>query len=120
MFIPVGEWLPSFLLTLAVEVPLVVLLLGRDRQDRVRIGALAVFANLATHPAVWFVFTQLFLVGTVEYTLAAETWAVVVEAVFYVVAIGGLSFRRAAVVSLIVNAASFAAGRALGSMGWLT
>lgn len=115
MFIPIADWLPAFLLTLVVEVPLVVLLLGRGTRGRGRLAALAVFANLATHPAVWFVFTQLFLVGTVEYTVAAEAWAVGVEAVFYAVAVEGVSLRRASAVSLAANAASFLAGRLIGA-----
>lgn len=115
MFIPVGDWLPAFLLTLAVEVPIVVLLLGSAMPDRGRLAALAVFASLATHPAVWFVFTQLFLIGTLEYALVAEAWAIGVEAVFYAVAIEGVSLRRAALVSLAANAASFLAGRLIGA-----
>ncbi len=116
MFIPVGDWLPAFLLTLAVEVPLVVFLLRTDMPDRRRLAALVVFANLATHPVVWFVLTQLLLVGTVEYTLAAEAWAVVIEALFYAVAVDGVSVRRATAVSLVANAASFVAGRLVGAL----
>jgi hypothetical protein len=112
MFIPVADWLPAFLLTLAVEVPVVVVLLRGVMPDRGRLAALAAFANLATHPAVWFVLTQLFLVGTLEYVVAAEAWAIGVEAAFYVIAIPGLTIGRATFASVIANAASFAAGRA--------
>lgn len=111
MFIPVGDWLQAFLLTLAVEVPIVLVLLRDVVPERARLAAIAVFANLATHPAVWFVFTQLFLVGTPEYTIAAEAWAIGVEAAFYVVVVRGLTLRRAIVVSVVANAASFVVGR---------
>ena len=77
---------------------------------------LVVFANLATHPIVWYVITQLLLVGTAEYLLAAESWAVVVEALFYAVAIRGLDPRRAIAVALVANAASFLAGRIVGDL----
>ena len=36
---------------------------------------------------MWFVFTQLFLVGTAAYVLAAEAWAVLVETAFFMVVI---------------------------------
>ena len=64
-----------------------------------------------THPAVWFVFTQLFLVGTTEYVVAAESWAVAAEAAFYWAAVTGLTVRRAIAVALLANLASFVAGR---------
>ena len=87
MFFPVEEWFPAFLLTLAVEIPVAVFLLRHADAALPRLVLLVVFANLATHPAVWFVFTQLFLVGTPEYVLAAEGWAFGAEALFYAVAV---------------------------------
>jgi len=116
MYFPVSGWFAAFVLTLAVELPLVVFLLRRAEPNLVRLGTLVVFANLATHPAVWYVFTQLFLVGTPEYTLAAETWAVAAEAVFYWAAIRGLPVRRAIAVAFVANAASFLAGRLVGEL----
>jgi hypothetical protein len=118
MFFPVSDWFSAFLLTLAIEVPIALLLLSRFEPDLLRLGILAVFANLTTHPAVWFVFTQLFLVGTPEYTLVAESWAIGAEALFYAVAIRGLTARQAIGVALAANAASFAVGRLLGQV-WL-
>jgi hypothetical protein len=118
VFFPVEEWFAAFLLTIAVEVPIAVLMLRRAEPDLRRLVGIALFASLASHPAVWFVFTQLFLVGTTEYVLAAEGWAVVVEAVFYVVVIRGLSWRWAIAVSVVANAVSFGVGRLLGS-AWL-
>jgi len=118
MFFPVSEWFPSFLITLAVEIPVGWLLLRSDEPSTVRVVALVAFANLASHPSVWFVFTQLFLVGTAEYVLAAEVWAVAVEALFYAITIAGLKPSRALVASLAANAASFLVGRIL-TQGWL-
>lgn len=116
MYFPISGWFAAFVLTLAVEVPIVVYLMRRAEPNVVRLSILAVFANLATHPAVWYVFTQLFLVGTAGYTLAAETWAVAVEAVFYGVAVRGISARRAIGVSLAANLSSFAVGRLVGEL----
>lgn len=116
MFFPASGWLAAFVLTLAVEVPIVGSLLRRVEPDRLRLVLLAVFANLATHPIVWYVITQVFLIGTWEYVLAAESWAVAAEAVFYAVAFRGIDPRRAIAVSLVANAASFLAGRIAGDL----
>ena len=113
MFFPVSGWFTAFVLTLAIELPIVAMLLRRAEPDVRRRIALAVFANLMTHPAVWYVFSQLFLIGTLEYALAAEGWAIAAEAVFYVVAIRGLSVSRAFAVAVLANGASFAVGRLL-------
>jgi hypothetical protein len=62
---------------------------------------------------VWYVATQLFRVGTIEYVVAAEAWAILAEAVFYVAAIRSLTLARAVLVSVIANLASFLVGRVL-------
>jgi hypothetical protein len=83
MYFPVSGWFAAFVLTLAIEAPIVWLLLRRAEPDPLRIGLLIAFANLATHPAVWFIVPQLLLIGTLAYTVGAEIWAVAAEAVFY-------------------------------------
>lgn len=111
MFFPAADWSRAFLLTLVVEVPVATWLLRRAEPELWRRAALVFFANLASHPLVWYVWTQVLLIGTPGYVIAAETWAITVEAVFYVVAFRGLSVRRAVLTSLLANAASFAVGR---------
>lgn len=118
MFFPVEDWFGAFLLTLVVETPIVVVVLRHAETDLARLGLIAVFANLATHPAVWFVFTQLFLVGTAAYVLAAEAWAVLVETAFFMVVIRGVGARRAVAASLLANGASILAGLLVGSHLW--
>ena len=118
MFFPVSEWFAAFVLTLAVELPVVLLLLRRWEPDLARLAVLVVIANLATHPAVWFVFTQLLDAGTTEYTLVAEAWAVGIEAVCYAVTIPGLGARRAIAVAFVANGASWLVGWVLG-IRWL-
>lgn len=113
MFFPVDEWFRAFLLTLAVELPIAAILLRHYEPAWPRLVVLLVFANLASHPAVWFIFTQLFLIGTRSYVIAAEGWAVGAEALFYWTVFRGLSVCRAIVVSLAANAASFLVGRLL-------
>jgi hypothetical protein len=114
MFFPVSGWFAAFALTLAVELPIAAWALRCAEPDLARRLLLVVFANLVTHPAVWYVFSQLFLIGTVEYVLAAEGWAVAVEAVFYAVTIRGLDAKRSLGVALLANGASFAVGRGVG------
>jgi hypothetical protein len=114
MYFPVSDWFAAFMLTLAVEAPIVVVLLRRAEPDLIRLGILIVFANLATHLVVWYVLTQLLLVGTPGYTVVAETWAATAEAVFFKAAIRGLSVQRAFGVAIAANAASWLAGRLIG------
>lgn len=103
-------WLRAFLITVAVEVPVVVPLTRASQVSAARRAALAVFAQLATHPLVWFVFPQ--LVGLTGRTslLLSEAWAWLAETVFYLVALPGLSLSRAVAASAIANAASIAVG----------
>ena len=119
MFFPVSGWFAAFVLTVAVEVPIAAYLLREAEPDLVRRVSLIVLANLATHPVVWFVITQLLRVGTPGYTLVAEAWAVGAEAVFYGVTVRGLAVRRTIAISLAANAASFLAGRLVGNL-WPT
>ncbi len=111
MFFPASAWFSAFVLTVLIEAPVAWFLLRAAEPSLVRLGLLIVFASVATHPAVWFVFTQLFLVGTLEYVIAAEGWAVVAESVFWWAAIRGLSARRAVAVGVGTNVVSFLVGR---------
>jgi hypothetical protein len=117
MFFPVEEWFPAFVLTVLVEGAVVLYGLRGAGAGLPRLALLIVFANLVTHPSVWFVFTQLFLVGTTAYLVAAEGWAVAMEALFYWAVLPGLSPRRAIAVAVAANAASFVVGRAINA--WL-
>jgi hypothetical protein len=113
MYVPISSWFAAFALTLVVEVPLVLAMLRREEPNLARLAVLVVFVNLATHLVVWYVATQLLRVGTVEYVVAAEAWAILAEAVFYVAAIRGLTFARSVVVAAAANLASFVVGRLL-------
>jgi hypothetical protein len=110
VYIPVDLWFRAFMLTLVVEAPIVALLLRRWEPSWPRLLALIFFANLASHPAVWFVFTQLLVIGTPGYLVIVEGWAIGCEALFYWAAVRGLPVRRAIMASVAANAASFAVG----------
>jgi len=114
VFFPISSWFAAFVVTLAVEAPIVVWLLRGMERDFLRLGIFIVVANLATHLAVWYVFTQLLLIGTLGYILVAETWAIAAEATLYWAAIRGLPMRRALAIAITANLASFAVGRLIG------
>jgi hypothetical protein len=106
-------WLMAFLITVAVETPIVVALTRDLDTSWPRRTLIAVFAQLVTHPLVWFVFPYLVgLTGRTSMALA-ELWAWLAEAVFYGLVLRGLSPARALGVSAIANAASILAGLAL-------
>jgi len=113
VYIPISSWFVAFVLTLLVEVPVVLAMLRRDEPNLARLAVLVVFVNLATHLVVWYVATQVLRVGTIEYVVAAEAWAIGAEALFYTAAVRGLSFPRSLVVAAAANLASFLVGRML-------
>jgi hypothetical protein len=115
LYIPIDEWLPAFVLTLVVELPIAVLLLRPSGLGVWRLAGIVAIANLATHPVVWFVLPQLLDVGTVAYVAASEAWAVAVEAACYWLTVPGIGLRRAALVSVAANAASWLGGRVVGA-----
>jgi hypothetical protein len=114
----VEAWARAFALTAAVEVAVAAPLLRASEPSRWRLAGLVFFAQLASHPAVWFVFPEL----SDDYgrqVAMAEAWAVLSEAVFYVLALRA-SWRRALGVSLVANAASVAVGLLLRRLtGWV-
>lgn len=116
MFFPASAWFAAFALTVTVEIVVAVAFLRPAGSDLARVAALVLFANLATHPIVWYVLTQPFLPGTPEYLVVAESWAFATEALFYAITIAGLSRRRAAGLSLAANLASILAGLAVNAI----
>ena len=108
-----GRWLLAFLLTAAVETPIVVGL-TRDLPMKARRRALIVlFAQLVTHPLVWFVFPQIAGITGRTALVLSEAWAWLAEAAFYLTVIPGLSPSRALGASAVANAASILTGLAL-------
>ena len=118
MFFPVSAWFTAFVVTVVIEGPIVWWFVRGREASVLRVGAAVLLANLASHPAVWFIFTQLLLVGSVAYTLTTEAWAVIVEAVLYVLALRGVGPRRALAASLVANVASYLVGVLVGGYLW--
>jgi hypothetical protein len=108
----VANWLRAFGLTLLVEIPIAVTLLGRVEPKLARRIWVVVVANLATHPLVWFLFPGL-AAGRAARIGLSEAWAIIAELAIYRLVWPSLQLRRAAVVSLAANGASVAVGLAL-------
>ncbi len=113
---PVCWWFVAFLLTLLVECPVLGWLLRSAGTSTARLLALTLFANLATHPAVWFVFPALPYPYWATLTLS-ELWAWLAEAWFWGLVLPALGWRRAGWASLCSNLGSFGLGWALFRLG---
>jgi hypothetical protein len=111
-------WFSAFILTQAVEAPIYVWA-SRGGQWRWRRRlAVALGASALTHPVVWWVIPRLEWSSYRAYFIAAEGFALVVEALLLVLA---LKKRIAAALawSLLANGASVAVGRLLRELfGW--
>ena len=70
------DWLLAFLITVAVELPIVAACAPRDLRRRAAVDS--AFANLVTHPLAWLAVTRQLLSWT-----AAETLVTLVEALVY-------------------------------------
>lgn len=104
----VAAWARAFLLTCVVELLVALPLLGTKASPGRRLAAV-LFAQLASHPAVWFVFPELRL-GRTGYLVSAELWAVLIEMALYRVVFTELSWSRALGVAALANGASFGVG----------
>jgi len=115
---PVVAWARAFAWTLALEEGVVLTMTRRDPQSAGKRAALVALANLCTHPAVWFIIPLLFA-SEVPRVVACETWAVVIEAIFYALTMN-MSAARALGVSAIANAVSFGVGIVVRDLtGWV-
>jgi len=89
------NWLFAFLLTVAIELPIVVAWAPRDRRRRIAVDAFA--ANLLTHSAAWYLVRSL-----AAPWLLVEIGVAAVEALVYR-RVGGLEWSRAAAASCCAN-----------------
>ena len=100
-------WTRAFLLTLAIEAPLV--LIGFARVGITKRIAIFFLANCLTHPALWFVFPR--FDPYVIWLLLAETIVILVEwGVFAAAFRSTYSARYALLISFCVNFSSTLVG----------
>ncbi|MBM4364351.1 MAG: hypothetical protein FJ104_16860 [Deltaproteobacteria bacterium] len=110
------QWFAAFVTTAAVEVPIAALALRRASVAVPRGVGLAVLAQFATHPMLWFILPTV-LTGRTVYVVVGEATVTAMEAALYALAAPALGFRRAALVSIVANGASVAAGELLRALG---
>lgn len=112
-------WLKAFSLTALVELPIVSALLREAEPRLYRRLALVLFANLASHPAVWFIFPALGLpYGAM--LLIAEAWAVLSEAALYRLVFEKTGAVEALGISALANGASLGIGLLVrAATGWV-
>ena len=106
------EWLIAFTFGQAVEVPIYLLAFLGAARPLWQKAAIGFGATALTHPVVWFVFPRL-IDDYVSMAVAAETFAVAVEAVY----LAAFGVRRALIWSVVSNGASLGLG--LFSRAWL-
>lgn len=103
------DWLRAFGITVAVEATIAVPLLARTEPHVTRRLAALMLLNLATHPLVWFLFPGLTAAYPVRVALS-EAWALLAESAGYLVIWPQLGLKRAALIALAANGASFTLG----------
>jgi hypothetical protein len=101
-------WLIAFVLTVASELVIAVPLLAAGGSRPRRVAAVCL-AQLATHPAVWFIWPLLALPRPL-FLLLAEGFAVCVEALIYRFSFERLSWSRCLAASALANAVSVLVG----------
>ncbi|HET7545122.1 MAG TPA: hypothetical protein VFK05_34895 [Polyangiaceae bacterium] len=101
-------WLIAFCMTVASELAIAVPLLGAGGTRARRVAAVG-FAQLATHPSVWFIWPLLGLPRPF-FLLFAEAFALIVEALIYRLCFERLRWSRCFAASALANAGSVLVG----------
>lgn len=113
---PLSTWPSAFFVTVLVEVPIIVALTRGIPWPIWRRAALALIAQLATHPIVWFFFPGIVGLTRRESLWLSELWAWLAEAAVYLVAFPRTSPLQATAISGIANAMSLATGLAVRAL----
>ncbi len=103
------SWFIGFGLTLAFELPILLWLLRHVEPRWPRRLCAAFFANLSTHPLVWFLISMLPLHFEIRAAIS-EVWAILIEAWFYATFLQKREPMVALRASLLANVTSFALG----------
>lgn len=114
---PVSLWLAAFVETTGIEAVVVLLLTRGSATPAWRRLTLVTYAQLATHPLVWFVFPYVAGLRGGTALLLGELWACLAEGVLYALTFEGTTLPRALGISTVANAASVLAGAALSHLG---
>jgi hypothetical protein len=105
----VTKWFFAFLFTMTLEVPVVVALTRSLELAWPRRLAVAITAQCASHPAVWFIWPALGMTYR-DQIIASEIWAFGSETLIYFAVMRGLKFHRALLIALVANGLSYGLG----------
>jgi hypothetical protein len=106
-------WFRAFLMTVAIESPIVILLTAQSRTAWQKRLGLVFAAQLMTHPLVWFVFPAITGMSRYSTFMLSELWAWLAEAAFYVLVEVAPTKLGAVGVSALANGASLGLGLVL-------
>jgi hypothetical protein len=112
-----STWPSAFVATALVEVPIVVIATRATPWPAWRRAAIGMFAQLATHPIVWFVVPQIPGLDWRSALWLSELWAVFAEGCLYALTLPGVRPWTAFGLSALANGASLGIGVAL--RGWI-
>jgi hypothetical protein len=101
-------WMLAFAVTVVSELGVAVPVLAPAGSLQRRIAAVCL-AQLATHPAVWFIW-PLFDWPRPTYLLVAETFALITETLIYRFVLERIPWSRAFAASALANGTSIVAG----------
>jgi hypothetical protein len=105
-----AAWLRAFVLTVAIEVPLVMLLTRHSRISWPKRACLVFAAQLMTHPLVWYVFPELPGLSRIATLALSEVWACLAEAAVFALLEVAPSKLGAVGIAAIANGASLGVG----------
>ena len=105
-----AAWLRAFLLTVAVECPLVMLLTAESRLTWSKRACLVIAAQLMTHPLVWYVFPAIPGLSRFSTLVLSELWACIAEAAFYALVDVAPTKLGAVGITALANGASLGLG----------
>lgn len=106
------SWLRAFLFTLAVEVPIFVLMV-RGEVPAWRAALAGAAGTCVTHPALWFLWSQIIADYTL-YIVTGEALVASIEAASFFVLARPSSFWTAIAASFLANGASYGLGLLVG------
>jgi len=110
-------WTRAFAATVALEWAVAIPLLRAVEPSLPRRAVAILLVNFSTHPLVWFFFPHLGLTWT-QGVILAEIWAYGFETVGYRTIFQGMTWRRAAGVSVAANTLSLLVGLLGMEWGW--
>lgn len=109
------SWLVAFVLTCALELPVVAFATRGFETKLRRVLAVALAAQVLTHPLVWFAFPALPLLDHEGRFWLSELFAWLAEAALYTGLLSSVSVWRGLGISGVANAISLAVGLAFAS-----